>query len=275
MGGKYFTSFDGAEIYYHSTVKDKNRCLIFLHGLGGDLTSWDKERRYFTSLGISTIALDLRGHGFSERRDNKDFYKLENFAKDVATLIQKESIDNTVVVGHCFGGMVSIYFQAHFPKSSKGLILIDTSYKPAFFGKNFLSKTLLDEMINLLLSVSPNMRFSGHEKEDQFIGTSDIDLRRALSDILHTSLKSYLMIFDTMLKINAKKLLDKILVPTLIVEGTKDSIFPPKLAEDLSKRIKKSQLEFIEGANHIIVLNNPKKLEKSIENFLQKINFIY
>lgn len=274
MGGKYFTSFDGAKIYYHKTIRDKNKWLIFLHGLGGDLTSWDKERRYFTTLGISTIALDLRGHGFSERRDNKDFYKLENFAKDVATLIQTQSIDSVVVVGHCFGGMVSIYFQAEFPKSSKGLILIDTSYKPAFFGKNFLPKTFLHEMINLLLNVSSDNRLHGHEKEVQFIGTNDIDLRRAFSDILHTSLKSYLMMFDTLLKVNAKKLLDKILVPTLIVEGTKDSIFPPKLAEALSKRIKKSQLELIEGANHIIVLNNPKALEKSIESFLQKINFI-
>lgn len=274
MGGKYFTSFDGAKIYYHKTLRDKKRWLIFLHGLGGDLTSWKKERGHFTKLGISTIAMDLRGHGFSERRDDKDFYKLENFAKDVASLIKTENIYNAAVVGHCFGGMVSIYFQAEFPTNSKSLILVDTSYKPIFFGRNFIPKTFLYQMINLLSKISSNKKLHGHEKIDQFIGTDDIDLRRVLSDILHTSLKSYLMMFNVMLKIDVKEILNKILVPTLIIEGTKDSIFPPKLAEALSKRIKKSQLELIEGANHIIVLNNPKALEKSIESFLQKINFI-
>src|SRR3989344_6386457 len=119
MSGNYFQSFDGAKIYYDKTVRDKNKWLIFLHGFGGDLTAWQKERAYFAKLGLSTIAMDLRGHGLSARSDKKDFYKLESFAKDVQMLIQHESIKNAILVGHCFGGMVAIYFQAIFPNSSK------------------------------------------------------------------------------------------------------------------------------------------------------------
>lgn len=273
MGGKYFTSFDGAKIYYHATPKDKNKWLIFLHGLGGDLTSWKKERAYFAKLGISTIAMDLRGHGFSERREDKDFYKFENFAKDVESLIQKEKINNMIIIGHCLGGIISMYFQAQFPNKSKALVLVDTSYKPTFFGKNFIPKVLMNKMIDLLLKVSSNKKVPGHEKDDQFIGSSDINLRRLLSDILHTSLKSYLLVFRSMVNLDAEDILKKILVPTLVIEGGQDTIFPPNLAEDLSKRIKKSYLEFIEGANHIIVINNPIQLEDSISSFLKKINF--
>lgn len=273
MIGKYFTSFDKAKIYYHKTVRDPDKWLVFLHGFGGDLTAWEKERAYFTKQGISTIAMDLRGHGLSDRSDEKDFYKLENFARDLAILLQKESIKNPVIVGHCFGGMVAIYFQSQLPNYSKGLILVDTSFKPPFIGNNFVARVFLDKIINLLLKVVPDVKKESHADFDQFTGTNDINFKRILSDILHTSLKSYLMLADNLINLNAKDLLDKISVPTLVVEGTNDSIFPPDIARYLHSRIKTSQLDLIEGANHILVINNPRELEQSIKSFLTKINF--
>ncbi|MBI2039596.1 alpha/beta hydrolase [Candidatus Microgenomates bacterium] len=274
MSGKYFTSFDGAKIYYHKTEKDKDRWLIFLHGFGGDLTAWQKERAYFTKLGISTIAMDLRGHGLSERSNKKEFYNLENFARDVKALIEKESIKNAVMIGHCFGGMVTIYFQAQYPNYTHGLVLVDTSFKPPFIGDNRVAQVLVDHIISLMLKVVPNIKVEGHIDFNKFIGTSDLDFKRILSDILHTSLQSYLVLSKNLVNLDAKELLDKISVPTLVVEGKNDTIFPPEVAKYLHSRIKNSELDLIEGANHILVLNNPKDLEKSISNFLTKINFI-
>lgn len=273
MNGKYFTSFDEVKIYYHKTVRDPDKWLIFLHGFGGDLTAWQKERAYFTKQAISTIAMDLRGHGFSDRSNKKDFYKLENFAKDLNLLLETEKIKKPVLIGHCFGGMVTIYFQTMFPDKSKALILVDTSYKPPFIGNNFVAKVFLDKIINLLLKAVPDVKKAGHADFKKFTGTNDINFKRIFSDILHTSLRSYLMLSDQLISLDAKNLLDKIQVPTLIVEGTKDSIFPPDIAEYLHHRIKTSQLDLIEGANHILVINNPKELEESIKSFLTKINF--
>lgn len=274
MAGKYFTSFDGAKIYYHKTVRDKNKWLVFLHGFGGDLTAWKKERAFFTKLGISTIAMDLRGHGLSARSDNKNFYNLENFAKDLSILIEKEKITNSVIIGHCFGGMVSIYFQAQFPNYSKGLVLVDTSYKPPFISQNPVERTLLKLTINLMIKLIPDLRKNGHRDFNKFVNTQDLDFRRILSDISHTSFRSYLTICNNLVDMNAEQLLSKIAVPTLVIEGTNDSIFPPNIAIYLKNRIKKSELELIEGANHIIVFNNPKDLNLSIETFLKKINYI-
>lgn len=283
--GKYFTSFDNAKIYYHLTLKNKQslpfakakrkqKWLIFLHGFGGDLTAWKKERDYFSKLGISTIAMDLRGHGLSERSNSKDFYRLENFSKDVLTLIEKEQLTNTVVIGHCFGGMVAIHFQALFPNHSKGLVLVDTSYKPPFFATNRVEKALLKQIIGLFTRFLPNIKVGGHRDFNRFLDTKDLDFKRILSDILHTSLSSYLMISNNLVGLNADKLLDQILVPTLIIEGAKDTIFPPEIAKYLHKRIKTSELDIIPEANHILVINNPKEVEKSMVGFLKKINFI-
>lgn len=131
----------------------------------------------------------------------------------------------------------------------------------------------MKQFFKLFSKIFPNIAVYGHADFSQFIDTSDIDFKRLLSDMLHTSLKSYFTLCESLAGYNAKDLLDKISVPTLVVEGTNDTIFPPDIAEYLHQRIKTSQLDLIEGANHILVINNPKELEESIENFLTKINF--
>lgn len=273
MAGQYFTSFDGAKIYYEKHPHDTNKWLIFLHGLGGDLNAWRKELLYFDNAGISTIAVDLRGHGFSARSTNKNFYQLENFAKDIATLLDKEAVKNSVIIGHCFGGMVSMYFQARFPRRSKGLVLVDTGYKAPFFSYSPVEKVLLKEVVELFLKFIPDLKIKGRRNFEAFVNTKDIDLKRIFSDILHTSLRSYLLISEKLMDMDIKQLLNKITVPSLIIEGSEDSIFPPDIAKYLHKRIKRSELNLIPNANHILVLNNPEDLEKSISSFLQKINF--
>ncbi len=271
MGGKYFESFDGSKIYYEKSVKDKNKWLIFLHGFGGDLGAWEKEISYFTNLNYSTLALDLRGHGYSAKSEDSAFYNLTNFAKDLNLLLEAEKIKKPIIIGHCLGGMVAIYYQTLFPDQSRALILVDTSYKPPFIGNNFVGQVFFSYFFKLFSKILPNMGFYGHADFTRFIGTPDIDLKRILSDMMHTSLKSYFTLCESLTGLNIKRLLDKITVPTLIVEGTKDSIFPLDIAEYLHSRIKTSQLDFIEGANHILVINNPQELSESIQNFLQKI----
>ncbi len=273
MDGRYFKSFDGARIFYHATARDPKKWLIFLHGLGGDLTAWQKERRRFDELGISTIALDQRGHGLSEKRPDKSFYLLDNFAKDVVAVIEEEKIKNPIVVGHCFGGMVSIYLGAKFPKASNALVLVDTSYKLPFFSEHAVASELVIHLLDLLSKV-PDVDFSGHTNYRDFVNTWDLDLRRLLADILHTSLRSYLLIADDLIGYDARDLLRQIIVPSLVVDGTNDSVFPPKIAQYLSKRIKRSELELIDGANHILVINNPKDLSQTIESFLRKLKFL-
>ncbi|MBI2074834.1 MAG: alpha/beta hydrolase [Candidatus Levybacteria bacterium] len=271
---KSLFSHDGINIYYDVNLADDNKkFLVFLHGLGGDLTSWNAERQSFKNLGYSTIAVDLRGHGLSERPREEKRYALNNFALDILEIIIKEQIKDAVVIGHCFGGMVALTLEGTYPRTSKALILIDTSYKPPYFSKVLTNHALFNKMLSLVANHAPDVGNHGHNDFSKFIGTGDFNVKRIISDILHTSLHSYFMICENLLGYDATTLLEKIIVPTLVIEGTKDHIFPPKVAKDLEKRIKTAEIDFIEGANHVLVINNPADLVKDMHKFLQKINF--
>ena len=106
---KKIESFDGIRINY-SISRVSDFFLIFIHGAGGDLNAWKEQEHFFHKNGLSTIAIDLRGHGLSDRPNSVRSYRLECFAKDIHQIIVKEKIKKFVMIGHCFGGMVTISF---------------------------------------------------------------------------------------------------------------------------------------------------------------------
>jgi pimeloyl-ACP methyl ester carboxylesterase len=269
--GKYIDSFDGTNIYYEISDQKSKTALIFLHGMGGNLEAWDKEVIHFSNQGITTVAIDLRGHGFSERSPKLNSYKMGNFAKDVRAIIQKEGITHSILVGHCFGGMVSILLAGSKPKVTDGLILIDTSYRPPVFLQNIKDNVFIRHVFKLIIQYVPGFKLEGYEDAEKFVGTDEYDIGRISQDLLHTSLKSYLLVCDHLMDYDATTLLHRINVPTLVINGTNDTIFPPQVAKELASRIKNSHLDLMRGMNHILVINNPLSLTRQIEKFLDYV----
>ena len=269
----------GIKINYDiSRVKACDSYLIFVHGAGGDLTAWKKERVFFHRKGISTIALDLRGHGKSEKPSFPADYNLKNFAKDVHCVLNKEKVINFILVGHCFGGVVTIMFHKLFPKLARSYILIDTTYKAPNRLRSFLKHHPF--CIHLLNHILINKglhkkhlhkKHFSHANYKKFVGTEDLNFLRIYSDIIHTSFKSWIFTYEKLANFNGTKILKGIKKRVLIIEGEKDSIFDVLKAKKIHNLIKNSKLEIIPNANHIIVLNNPKILEKNIYQFINSI----
>ncbi len=90
-------SFDGTELYYEYSKSEGDKpVLVFLHGVGANLTLWKKEVDYFKKKGYGCLAIDLRGHGNSSVPLNEESYYLPCFVKDVRKVLQKTKVDNYV-----------------------------------------------------------------------------------------------------------------------------------------------------------------------------------
>jgi len=88
---RYAVSNGGAKIFYSASPGiHSDRWLIFLHGLGGDLTTWNPERKGLRDFGYSTLSIDLRGHGLSDRPRYEGAYQLENFVEDVIAVLKQD-----------------------------------------------------------------------------------------------------------------------------------------------------------------------------------------
>ncbi|MBI2549227.1 alpha/beta hydrolase [Candidatus Woesearchaeota archaeon] len=283
-----YVSFDGTKIHYdihevktqqpstlhaRRTAQQNQSFLVFIHGAGGDLNAWNRERHAFHNRGIATLAIDLRGHGLSDRPHTFDAYQLTSFAQDIAGVLHQERLKNVVLVGHCFGGMVAITFYSLYPRLAKAYVLIDTTYKaPQYLKKIFTSYPFLRNLRHAILQHKFLRKTQlSHVDFSKFKGTGDFNLLRIYSDITHTSLRSWLFTYEAIAHFDGTAILRRMKRPVLIIVGEKDLIFPVLVARKIRMLVKQSTLNVIPNANHIIVLNNPEIVEKEIVTFIKSL----
>jgi pimeloyl-ACP methyl ester carboxylesterase len=120
-----------------------------------------------------------------------------------------------------------------------------------------------------VLRFLPFLKQTGeHVDYELYKNTGDWNIRRMFADIPNTGFHSYLYCLKQLYGFNRKNRLGEIAVPVLIVHGTKDSLVPYENSVEVAKKIKNSKFVTIEGANHILILNNFEETARAIEKFL-------
>ena len=263
-------SFDGTLLHYElSSGSFQKPTLFFLHGLGGDLDAWKYVKRPLRDLGYSTIAMDLRGHGFSDHPARSKSYEIDNLAQDVVEISSREKVGKIVLIGHCWGAMVSLNFAINFPQKLKGLVVVSGSFHPPLYLNSSLKQTLATGLINLMATLSPKLVQPRHSYYPAKKFHKDYEWLGLAKTIMRNSLKSYLLSSKQIVNLNLENKLKKIKMPTLIISGSKDSIFPLSISRKMHTKIQNSKLEVVDGANHVVILNNPIQVYKSIKSFLK------
>src|SRR5215472_6442806 len=95
-GGYFVTARDGTQIFY----KDwgSGQPVVFSHGWPLNADAWDEQLFFLAEHGYRTVAHDRRGHGRSSQPwDGND---LDQYADDLAELIEKLDLRDVVLVGH-------------------------------------------------------------------------------------------------------------------------------------------------------------------------------
>lgn len=268
-------SFDGTKISYRIRRK-QNIFLIFIHGWVNNWTAWRKELLYFEKLGYSTLALDLRGHGESDKPEEKERYKLENFARDIDEIIRKEKIKDFVLIGHSMGGMIALeYFNLyHKIRNVSGLVLCDTT------SRNVLLHKSVNKVAPFVRHVLDFLIFKNQINKEHFRHMKDIDLSKYANstDVMifyhglhNTPTKSVFACLEEMMDFDLTRTLNKINVPVLILEGEDDKYLTKLCAKELARKIKGSKLKTIPRASHCINIESSQEVEKEIEKFLGKV----
>ncbi len=99
--------------------------LLFVHGFGNEAHVWDDLAPEVAPY-YRTLAVDLRGHGASDR-DPEARYDYDVHVADLEALTEALGIDRLVLVGHSLGGRISMRFAGRHPERVAGLVIIDSA----------------------------------------------------------------------------------------------------------------------------------------------------
>ncbi|HNO84614.1 MAG TPA: alpha/beta hydrolase, partial [Anaerolineales bacterium] len=98
------------------------RTLVFIHGFGGKAEQWQYQMQKF-ALDNRVIALDLRGHGLSDKPTSG--YDMPRIQLDLETALTQLKVSTPfVLIGHSFGGAVVTEYALNHPDHIEKLIII-------------------------------------------------------------------------------------------------------------------------------------------------------
>jgi len=96
--------------------------LIFVHGWACDRSDFDAVTGFLPA-DYRAVAIDLAEHG--ESRSSREVWTMEEFARDVAAVLEAESIETCVVVGHSLGGAVAVEVGRLLPEMVSRVVALD------------------------------------------------------------------------------------------------------------------------------------------------------
>ena len=251
-------SSDNVPIVYQKTGNGE-QVLVFVHGWSCDKSYWTGQLEYFGN-NYSVYAIDLAGHG--ESGLGRDDWTIENYGKDVKAVVEKENLDNIILLGHSMGGAVILSAALQIGDKVKALIGIDTFHDIELeyseeetnefcspFEKDFANTT--KQFVNEMF----------YENADSnIVEMISSDMSSAPPVIALASLKD-LFQFDK------AAIFDKIDVPTRFINSDKY----PTNTEAAMRHIKDFDLKIINGVGHFLMLGKPEEFNSVLKETIDEL----
>jgi pimeloyl-ACP methyl ester carboxylesterase len=98
--------------------------VLLLHGLVSDSTTWQPAIEPLAARGLRVIALDLLGHGESDKPVLR--YSLEDFAASISAFLTELDIPRATLVGHSLGGAIAMQCAHEYPAQAERLVLVSS-----------------------------------------------------------------------------------------------------------------------------------------------------
>src|SRR5690606_3657596 len=121
---------DGTTIRYTVSDPEEGRALALIHGWACDRGDFDAVTDHLPD-DRRVLAIDLAEHG--ESRSAREVWTMEEFARDVAAVLDAESVDEVVVAGHSLGGAVAVEVGRLLPDKVSHVVALDALHYLSLF----------------------------------------------------------------------------------------------------------------------------------------------
>ncbi len=264
----------GHSIFY--TVKGEGDPILLVHGFGAGIWVWEKQMEAL-SRSHRVYAIDLIGHGYSDRP--RIPYTPETYLNFLKGFLDRAGIGEVTLIGNSMGGGIGWGTTVLFPDRVKRLVLIDAAppdvleqvRNETFVALAWLKRLPL--LSRLVIGARDRKAIRQVLEECLFdrrlITPEVLDRQYRLLRIEGTTWVLYSTLENAEGALRFKDRLSDISVPTLILWGEKDLIFPVSVGESLHRAIPGSILRVIKRSGHIPMWETPAEVNEAILSFLK------
>ncbi len=268
-----YVMVDGLKIRYWDVGSGSP--VLLLHGLGASAEVWSFNIEALASQ-CRVLVPDLPGSGRSVKEGFE--YSLNYAAKFLASFLSKVGAATVSAVGNSMGGIIALQFTLDYPQLVDRLVLIDSAGlgREASFSLRFNALPLRDRLVysrarievtvkQTLRSILSNADSLPPELVDCWVELSC--LPGAVS-AMHRAARVGLTFWGQKRSIILRDRLSEIKIPTMVVWGSADPLFPVKHAHTAHRLLPGSQLHILNGCRHCPQLERPAEFNDLMLKFL-------
>jgi len=242
--------------------------VVLLHAFPQNRTMWEPQVRALSKT-HRIIAPDFRGFGESDAPLWR--YTLDQFADDVAGLLDHLAIKQAVLVGLSMGGYTLFAFYRKHAGRVKGLVLADTraqaDTEEGRAGRFAMAQTAYTKGAGAIAEIMVPKLLSpvALQSKSKLVG----QVRAAIEQTQISGIAGALMAMAE--RPDSVPLLSRIACPTLVITGELDGPTPPADGQLMAERISGACLEIIPQAGHLSNLEQPEAFTGAVESFLNSL----
>lgn len=245
--------FEGVDLAY--TMVGKGDTIILLHGWGCDASIWGVTRDMLAEH-YRVVAVDFAGFGRSG--EPKKVWGVEEYTRSIEALVEHLDIESPTLVGHSFGGRVSILYASR--NSVKRVVLTDAAGVKPRRSLNYYRKVYTYKLMKHALPLLIGNRKAQMLLEQRRSRSASSDYNRATPMMR--------AILSKCVNEDLCSVMPKIKAPVLLFWGDSDTATPISDAHKMQRLIPDAGLVVAEGAGHFAMLEQPDLWMGALKSFL-------
>jgi magnesium chelatase accessory protein len=246
---------EAGRIRWHVQEAGEGPVILLLHGTGAATHSWRSLWPLLLSHG-RLVAMDLPGHAFTSRPDD---LSLNGMASAVGTLVKALGVEPDVVIGHSAGAAVAARMTLDGLIKPRLLVGIGGALEPfpgpaAFLFPGFAKLLFLNPLAPQLFAMTAGM--PGEAK--RFLARStgsriDADTARFYGRLFGNRghVGSTLGMMASWDLVPLERDLSRLSSDVLLLHGTEDKAVPPRVSEDVARRVVRGRAVLLPGLGHL------------------------
>jgi non-heme chloroperoxidase len=248
--------------------------IVFIHGFLGSHLVWGEQFAGALAEEYCLIAVDLRGHGASDKPLEAESYTDSAlWAEDLAAVIREKNLDGAVLVGWSYGGYIfSDYLRTFGSEAIGGLVFVGAVTKA---GTEEAEGFLQDELLEIFGGVlSPDVQTSIASTR-AFLPLltaeplNDETYEVALAGAMMVPPEVRLAMFSR--ELDNDDILRSIDVPTLVIHGRDDEVVRVSAAEHIAATVPGAKLLVYDGIGHAPFLEDPERFDRDLREFVRAV----
>ncbi len=259
-----FLDADGYKVHYQWDKRhDDAETLVFIHGLGVDLTIWQSFIPALPS-DYNLLIYDVFGHGLTTKGDKT--ISVNQVRDELRLLLKHLEINKCHLIGNGFGGIVGLDFTNHFPLRVETLTLMST---PFYFPDELY---LYEYEARTEKMIHRPQQYAEELVEKMVYPITEYKHRIILNAFNRLDPGTYAKVLELLMPTDDHNFLadlQKVKVPTLILHGELDPVYPANLSMIYSSYIKNNRFIIVPNASNLITMDQPEFVANCLDQFIR------